>query len=288
MAQFSHSRRNLLRWSAGIGLTCVFGVGADGALFEPYRFSIERVDVILERLPAAFNDLTIAQLSDFHCDSQLSEYVISAAVERTNELMPDLVVLTGDYVSSPPVGSWARAASFSEPCARLLSGLRAPLGVVAVLGNHDYIGAMVVRRSLERCGITVLVNERVAFQREGAQLWVCGLDDVMNGQPDLPHTLAGIPTDEATIMVVHEPDYADLVRSFPVDLQISAHSHGGQVNFPLLGPLYLPRLARKYPWGLRVLGSLTLYTNRGIGTVTLPIRFNCPPEITLLKLRGVR
>jgi len=241
--------------------------------------------VFLERLPAAFDGLTVAQLADFHCDSRLSEYVISAAVQRTNELMPDLVVLTGDYVSSPTVGSWARAASFSEPCGRLLSGLHAPLGVVAVLGNHDYIGATVVRRSLENRGIKVLVNARVVFQRRGAQLWVCGLDDIMNGHPDLPNTLTGIPREAATIVVVHEPDYADVVSSFPVDLQISAHSHGGQVNFPLLGPLYLPRLARKYPSGLRVLGPLTLYTNRGIGTVKLPIRFNCPPEITLLKLR---
>jgi len=98
-------------------------------------------------------------------------------------------------------------------------------------------------------------------------------------------TLRGIPADEATVLMAHEPDYADYVARFPVDLQLSGHSHGGQVKFPLVGPLYLPDLARKYIWGLHKIRGLTLYTNAGIGTVEFPVRFNCPPEITLFTVR---
>jgi len=111
------------------------------------------------------------------------------------------------------------------------------------------------------------------------------VDDVLNGSPDLDATLHPIPANEAAVVVVHEPDYADHVARHPVDLQLSGHSHGGQVCLPFVRPLYLPDLARKYVWGLYKIGGLTLYTNPGLGTVGVPVRLNCPPEITLLTLR---
>ena len=109
--------------------------------------------------------------------------------------------------------------------------------------------------------------------------------DVEGASADLGKTLHGTPADEVTVLLAHEPDFVDEASRFPVDLQLSGHSHGGQVRIPFIGPLYLPPLARKYPWGMYRVGALTLYTNPGLGTVGPPFRWNCPPEITLLTLR---
>jgi len=119
----------------------------------------------------------------------------------------------------------------------------------------------------------------------GARFWLAGVNDVLGGTANLGTTLQGIAGGDATVLLAHEPDYADRVATFPVDLQLSGHSHGGQIRIPLLLNLYLPELGRKYVWGLYKIGGLTLYTNAGLGTVNLPIRLNCPPEITLLTLR---
>jgi len=114
------------------------------------------------------------------------------------------------------------------------------------------------------------------------------VDDVLEGKPSLDLTLNGIPPGEPVILLAHEPDWADYVAKHPVDLQISGHSHGGQIRLPLIGAPYLPVLGRKYPWGLRRIGPLTLYTNCGIGTIRIPMRLNCPPEITLFTLRSAQ
>jgi predicted MPP superfamily phosphohydrolase len=112
------------------------------------------------------------------------------------------------------------------------------------------------------------------------------VDDVLEGKSRLDETLRAVAHGEATVLLAHEPDYADVVREYSVDLQLSGHSHGGQIRVPFVGSLLLPALGRKYPIGLRKLGPLTLYTNRGLGTVLLPVRIDCPPEVTLLTLRS--
>jgi predicted MPP superfamily phosphohydrolase len=160
------------------------------------------------------------------------------------------------------------------------------MGIFAVLGNHDQCNPQFIIRSLENHGITVLRNYALHVESGGARFWIAGVDDVLEGNARLDESLRTIPRGEATILLAHEPDFADAARRYPVDLQLSGHSHGGQIRLPLAGATYLPPLARKYPSGLRRLGPLTLYTNRGLGTVVLPIRFDCPPEVTLLTLRS--
>jgi predicted MPP superfamily phosphohydrolase len=161
------------------------------------------------------------------------------------------------------------------------------LGIFAVLGNHDHgRNPQLIARVLDTNGIAVLCNFGLYVERAGARLWIAGVDNALRGGANLEQALRGIPKHEAIVLLAHEPDYADSVHGYPVDLQLSRHSHGGQVRLPLIGALHLPRLARKYPWGLRKLGSLTLYTNRGIGTTFLPLRLNSPPEVTLLTLRS--
>jgi hypothetical protein len=120
----------------------------------------------------------------------------------------------------------------------------------------------------------------------GAPLWLVGLDDVWESKQDPRAALAGTPDDECKLLLVHEPDYADEVAHYPVDLQLSGHSHGGQINLPRVGPPVLPYLGQKYPSGLYQVETLAVYTNRGIGVIAPPVRLNCPPEVTLLTLHA--
>jgi predicted MPP superfamily phosphohydrolase len=272
---------------AAIGGLAIAGGGMGREANRPKLVSLE---IPLARLSQAWDGFRIAQLSDLHYDPYFSATPIRKAIDMVNALQPDLIVLTGDFVTSP-VGKVSRrravaAAQPIEPCAELLTQLRAPSGVLAILGNHDLnTSEMHVTAVLRSHSIQVLRNACVSLERDGKRLWVAGVDDILEGKPDLELALRGIPSTEPVVLLAHEPDWADYVSHHPVDLQLSGHSHGGQVRLPLVGPLYLPALARKYPWGLRRVGPLTLYTNVGIGTIRVPMRLNCPPEVTLITLR---
>ncbi|MFZ0758370.1 MAG: metallophosphoesterase [Candidatus Sulfotelmatobacter sp.] len=245
-----------------------------------------RQDFFLPRWPERLNGFTIALLSDFHYDPYFSVHPLRAAIPMVNSLHPDLILLTGDFVSIPLAGSKKKAALAADPCARLLRQMTAPHGLWAVMGNHDDgTDREHVTRALQAEDIHVLANESETIERDGARIWLAGVDDVLTGTADLPKALDGIPAGEAVILLAHEPDFADEASRFSVDLQLSGHSHGGQVRLPLLPPLYLPTLAKKYFWGRYQVGPLTLYTNPGLGTVGVPARLNCPPEITMLTLR---
>ena len=262
-------------------------MAADSVLLEPNRPRVVRLEVPLRRWPEALDGFKVALLSDFHYDRVFSVHPIHAAIGIVNDLHPDVLLLCGDFVSVPLFDTYGTtAASDAEPCARLLRQMHATHGSWAVMVNHDYFtDPRRVTAALQYEGIRVLANESVPVEANGARFWLAGVNDVISRTADLDKTLCGVPADEATILLAHEPDYADEASRFPVDLQLSGHSHGGQVRFPFVRPLYLPELARKYVWGLYRIGTLSLYTNPGLGTVGLPIRWNCPPEITLLTLK---
>lgn len=273
-----------------IGLAAAAGAAAiasDSFLIEPNLPRVVRVEIALRRWPAQLEGFTIALLSDFHYDAHFSAHPLRAAVGMVNALRPDMIALTGDFVTYPSFGGdEEKAAVHAEPCAVLLEQMHATHGLWAVLGNHDCdTDANLVTNALLSKGIPVLGNRSVAIELKGTRFWLSGVSDVLSGTADLDATLADVPRDEATILLAHEPDFADYTARYPIDLQLSGHSHGGQVRIPFLPPLYLPDLARKYFMGLYRIGPLTLYTNRGLGTIGLPIRWNCPPEITLLTLR---
>jgi len=260
-------------------------------LVESNRPAIVRIEIRLWHLPHEFDGFTIAQLSDFHYEDHFSVVPIRKGVDLVNELRPDLIVLTGDFVTVPMVeyhrGNANRFAKNSGPCAELLSKLRAPAGIFAVLGNHD--GASdpsYVVHALQGHGIPVLMNRSLPLERGKARIWLAGIDDVLEGRPDLAAALRPIPAGEVTILLAHEPDFADEVAFAPVDLQLAGHSHGGQIWIPGIGAPWLPQLARKYPRGLYQIGKVILYTNLGLGTIRMPVRINCPPEVTLITLRA--
>jgi uncharacterized protein len=242
----------------------------------------------LPRLPDAFDGFTIAQLSDFHYDEVFSVRPIRRAIEMVNGLQPDLIVLTGDFVTVPFIAlhdhrRWARAA---EPCAKLLSGLQSRLGSLAVLGNHDVRSdPKFVTDALESHRIHVLLDRTQVYERNGSRLWICGLNSIET-DPKLERALSGVPKDEAVVLLMHEPDFVDEASRYPIDLQLSGHSHGGQVWIPGIGAPWLPQYARKYPRGSYRVRALPLYTNIGLGTIRVPVRLNCTPEVTLFTLRA--
>jgi len=280
-------RRRFLKQfvAGGVGLGAVATV--DGFLYEPEDPVVERITIRLPRLPESFDGFRIAQMTDFHFGPYIGKPQIERAVQITRSLQPNLVVLTGDFVSAPLFQSHGIAgARHAEPCAQVLEQLT-ECPMLAVLGNHDHWnGADLVQESLEHHGIKVLRNASLPLERDGKRLWIVGVDDVIEHAADVRKSFAGVPPEELQIVVVHEPDFADEIARHPADLQLSGHSHGGQVWIPGLGAPILPELATKYPRGLYRISNLQLYTNRGIGVITPPVRLNCRPEITLITLVG--
>ena len=257
---------------------------------EPNHPELVQLEMHLPRLPAAFDGFRIVQLSDFHYDEVFCIHPIRRAIEIVNQIHPDLVVLTGDFVTVSVLVDYIhdeeKSALAAEPCAKLLSQLQSRLGSLACLGNHDVDSdPAMVTKALEAHGIPVLRNASRSIEQGGKRLWICGVDS-WSGKPDIAVALQVVPKGEPVIVLMHEPDFANIVKKYPVDLQLSGHSHGGQVWIPGIGAPWLPGGARKYPRGRYMVGSLPLYTNLGLGTIRAPVRVNCTPEVTLVTLRA--
>lgn len=275
------TRRRFLQMTGVLGAAA--GAAVAGSVYgfgiEPNQVQVEYVNVVLARMPGAFDGLTIAQLSDLHYGPYVSYEHLAHAVQMTNALKPDVIVVTGDFVNS----SW----KYIQPCAELLGQLQAPFGVFAVMGNHDYwVGYLnLTLQALRQNKVQLLRNQAVPLTRGRSTMYLVGLDDLWQDLTDLRRALSNVPHNACKVVLMHEPDFADVSAQAEVDLQLSGHSHGGQVRVPFVGPLILPRFAEKYPMGLARVGNFTqVYTTRGIGVLPPAIRFNCPPEITHLTL----
>jgi predicted MPP superfamily phosphohydrolase len=271
------------------------GLGLYSGEIERHWIEVTESEVHLRGLSPSFDGVRIVQLSDIHMDEFSEPFFLRHAVELINRLKPDAVLLTGDFVSDVP-RSKEFAAGAAWQCAHILSTLQCR-NLYAALGNHDVVvGAENVMAALTANGITVLRNACLPIERFGerigGRLWLAGLDDPYEGDPDpeltIPASIRNIP-DEPVVLMCHAPDYADdLVATQTgqaVDLILSGHTHGGQVCMPFVGPLTLPPMGRKYVKGWFQLGKTQLYVNRGLGTVGVPFRFDCPPEISLMTLR---
>jgi uncharacterized protein len=250
---------------------------ARAALTEPYRLTIEHQQIHLRRLPQALDGFRIVQLSDIHHSAFTSREQIERAVETANNLQPDIIALTGDYIS--------KERRYAAPCAELLGKLRSRYGVYAVLGNHDHWTDAALITDLFRAeGITVLVNQGMRFEKNGAAFWLAGVDDTMVGLEDLSLALAGASETEMKLLLAHNPIILRRAARAGVDLVLSGHTHGGQVSLrPERSAAGRPR--RRLLKGLARQGETQIYVTRGLGTVVLPVRFGCPPEVSLLELR---
>jgi len=243
---------------------------------------ITQTDVWLNRLSPAHDGLRIAQLTDLHHSLFTPLEEIQRAVHLTNHLRPDVVALTGDYVTLSPAYIW--------PVARALGKLRARLGVFAILGNHDFrVDPEEITRALRAQRIHVLRNAHCALRSRSGNLWVAGVDDLWWEAADIRAALRSIPARDPKILLCHNPLGIHMAAAHGIDLMLSGHTHGGQVRLPMFGSVYgRSKLGERFVEGWNRLDGTQIYVSRGIGKVLVPVRFGCPSEIALLRLRRPR
>jgi len=260
----------------GIGL-----VGLGGCAVAHYALGVEprELQVSMVKLAAPCRStLRLAFLSDIHLGPYVDQTWVHHVVNVVNGLKPDVVMLGGDYVTGSTQGISALVTE--------LAALHADLGVLAVLGNHDYwVDPVAVTEGLRSAGIRVLVNNGVELLTSAGPLYVAGLDDAWNGRPDLTQAMAAHRVGVPAILLQHEPDPAgERADDERLTLQLAGHTHGGQVRLPGIGAIVLPPYGKRYAAGLYELGRSRLYVTRGIGVTAPPVRLNCLPEVTLVML----
>jgi uncharacterized protein len=259
------------KFKAPFGFLKAFGM--KNQIFQP---EILRYEVTLPGWPEEFSGLSIVQLSDIHYGPYIPLDFIKVVMEAARKLKPDLFVFTGDYVS---------VQDGIPDLPGLFKGFKAPLGVYGLLGNHDYWSdAARIKKILEDDGVKVLINEVVSFKRKGRTLALMAVDDYWVGQRDDRPLLEA--QGDARILLAHQPAHLKLAKRLGAHLQISGHCHGGQICFPLIGPLIVPAAeGRKYAGGFVREGNTTLFVHRGISGYP-PIRTLCPPEIVELVIKS--
>ena len=275
------------RWIVGLGLLGLLGIAALAAWslwLEPDRLVVRRVTLSLADWPAGHRPLRLAVLSDIHAGAPfITAEKIDAVVAAINRQRPDAIVLLGDVVIHGVIGG-----DFITPedLAPRLARLTAPLGVYGVLGNHDWwLDGRRVKRAMQSAGIAMIDNAARRIERPGGAFWLVGVGDAWEGAPDIGGTLAKVVDQAPVIVATHNPDlFPEVPRR--VALTLAGHTHGGQVNLPLLGRLVVPsRFGARYAAGPIVEGGRHLYVTTGLGTSILPVRFRVPPEIVLLTIR---
>lgn len=243
---------------------------------HPHRLRVAQEVIQLPRQHQHLDGLTIAFVTDTHIGPHFAASDLIPAIEHLQQLQPDILLMGGDYICESP--------RFMEAAAAVLGEMvkTARFGAWAVLGNHDLanIHERVVG-PLQAIGVHVLENQSACIPTDRGDLWIVGIADAMLGKPDLACAFDQIPADAATIVLWHEPDRAGEAARFAPMLQLSGHTHGGQVRLPLVGPIALPTLGKKYVSGRYQIGDMTLYVSNGLGMYRPPVRLNCPPELTV-------
>jgi len=274
----------ILAYSAG-GLTLASGGAvallANSRYYAPRRIVVENVTIPIKGLPAEFDGFKICQITDIHHGYQVEMEFVDKALDIAMRLNPDIYALTGDYASYK--------TEFADAVIGRLAMLKGVYNTVAVLGNHDHwVGwHRHVHKVIRKSGIGLLNNTHIMLEKGGAKLCIAGVDDLRVGRPDLEKALFGVPEDVPRVLLSHNPDLADeKLGDNRVDLMLSGHTHGGQIRLPfsLYAPYTNSRYGQKYTGGIVKMGETQVYVSRGLGTITIPVRFNCPPEITLLRL----
>ncbi len=272
------TRREFLRWTFGAVAVSPVGVFVYGAAIGKEHYEIIEHTITLPRLSPRLHGLRLVQLTDIHMGNFMKPDKLEWYVRAVNDLQPDIVALTGDFIGSSP--------HFIPACAATLGKIEAREGVFACLGNHDYwSGARPVTKALERVGVQVLRNEARTLVLKGVPLNVAGVDDPWCGKADFDKALAMVDSNAPTLMLCHQPDLFPEVVQRGVDLTLSGHYHGGQIKLQFLGIALSPaHVLSEFVEGYYRRGRSQLYVSRGIGITGPPIRLNAPPEITLIHL----
>lgn len=278
------NRRSFLKRIFGSFLAVV-GVGGGTYYYahniETTMLKVQKNKITSVKFPKSFHGFKIVQFSDTHIGFQYTLEQFSKLVATINALQPDIITFTGDLVDNPDNYAW------NSELIQLLKSLKAKHGKFWIYGNHDHggYGTNIVKDTMEQGHFKLLKNEHTVIEKNNDRIILAGIDDAMLGKPDIEKTLQNTNPDLYTILLAHEPDYADQVVHYPVDLQLSGHSHGGQVRLPFIGHLYTPAYAQKYVQGKYAMSDdFILYVSKGIGTTRLPYRFLCKPELNVYTL----
>ena len=286
------SRRAWMRLTVLGALGAGFGVGFHNSRSP----ELKEVPITLKRLPPAFAGLKIAQISDIHSGKLVPRSLIEEGVDLALGTRPDVILVTGDFIAAATQSALGDIGEFDprhlSVCLEQLSRLEAPLGVYGVLGNHDFWSGKeaikLIAEGLNRIGVRLLRNESLFLERDGQKLYLAGVDDYWESSYDLKKAVKGLPPEECVILLSHNPDVNEDVETLDqsIDLIVSGHTHGGQIVLPVIGAPYLPSASgQKYREGLVRDGERQTYINVGLGVFFVPVRLNCPAEVTLMTLR---
>ncbi|GLB60398.1 metallophosphoesterase [Cytobacillus sp. NCCP-133] len=282
------SRRSFLKRLLGFA-AAAFGLSAGGYYYardiEPRLLDITTHTITNKAIPHAFDNLKIVQFSDTHLGFHYELSQLEELIDKINKQNPDIIFFTGDLMDEP--NKYAEASRIAP----ILKKLEAPLGKFAIYGNHDHggYGSDIYKSIMEKAEFTLLINESRKIAISENSIYVIGIDDAMLGRPDIKLAVEDAQESSFKILLSHAPDLADGASSFGIHLQLSGHSHGGQIKIPFFGALVKPPYAKKYHEGFYQIGSqepLTLYVNRGLGTTRLPFRFLSKPEMTVFTLHS--
>jgi hypothetical protein len=273
----SLSRRHFLKLA---GCTGVVGLAASYPVFiERYVVLTNTYRIPVPNLPQVFAGFRIVQLTDLHYGALVPQSLIRHVIARANSIPRDIVICTGDYVHA------RNTTTEIDTVWPLLAELTAPAGVFSVLGNHDHWAD--TSRSqywLNQTGQD-LRHKAIPIKRKGERLWLIGAGDLWEDHRDLDELMRGVPESDCRVVLAHNPDTADTDFSCRVDLMVSGHTHGGQVNIPFVGTPVLPVRNRTYSNGLKKSPrGMSVFISKGIGWAVCPVRFNCLPEIAVLEL----
>jgi len=279
------TRRVFLKKS---GVAAFAFLGLSALPFYSYfaeRHWLETVSLELpfRSLPSSFDGLKIVHFSDVHYGFYYDLPQLQSLIDHIMKLQPDLIVFTGDLFD-------AEVLPYAKDIIHELRRLKAPLGQYAVPGNHDYYtGRKHAINVFEESGFQMMHNRSKTLTVKRQRIQLVGVDDMINGRPDLDAAFAGLDNNRFTLFLAHEPDFATQTSPYRVDLQLSGHTHGGQLRLPFTGPLMTVVGGRKYVQGLYKLPNRStdsyVYTTRGIGTTHIPVRFLCRPELTVIHLK---
>lgn len=248
---------------------------------HPFRPRITHTLIPLPRSHKHLDGLSLAFVTDTHVGPSFPARALEPVIQILRRAKPDIVLFGGDYISESP----RYLAEAQGPMADMAATAR--IGAWGVLGNHDIANIRGrVLESFSSTGITFLNNEATEIHTPQGSFWLVGIDDSLLGRAEPETAFRDVPVDALSIALWHEPDHAEKIEPFGPLLILSGHSHGGQVRLPFIGPIAAPKLGREYPSGRYDIGSTTLFVSNGIGIYRPPIRFNCPPEVVIVRLIG--
>ncbi|MDM5297713.1 metallophosphoesterase [Bacillus pumilus] len=277
------SRRQFLKGAAGASIlgflatTCGYGYAR---YIEPHMIDMVSLTIQDSQLPASFDGFKIAQFSDVHLSDTFSTNSLESIMQKINAETPDLIVFTGDLVD------FQSSIEEHEKAKAFLTELHAPFGKLAICGNHDYgpFGIELYEKTMEACGFTLCKNDVFLLEKENEHIQIATLDDLMMSIPDYDLIKQEVSPDLFTLLLVHEPDAALELQQTPINLQLSGHTHGGQIQLPFYGPILTAPYGNTYVEGLYESNQQRIYVNRGLGTTRLPLRFLAKPELTFFTL----